>query len=395
MRIQRLATAILTALMSFCLPANAQAGAPAEPEYVNQFFVLGSNGQLTPLEREPLHHIAKRKNIPFIKAEIEGRQDVDGGPASPVHVGPNPHFVVKMMTGAIDPTTLMHLIQLKFDKQGRYYVTSDNKGFVFTNGKSAGPQGDAAQLKISKYGQSSLEVQSVQPLPAGEYAFITSGMIADCFSVDPSIAGYVTAQPAAPAKPVAAPPPPPPTHPASTVLDVAPGAPGYPALHATEAAMEGCWWAPFVSQRYALEMLVQRCENGKGFGGVNTTFEENDLGVTVHLENSSQITQLFTVNRKPAEQTISAALKEQFIQKQKLSPARRAACRVKEDPKDPKDAGPDESYSITGPCQLLETDDAVVRSFLYIPTESRTKFLYLEFEDAWPFDQYSIRFLPD
>ena len=90
-----------------------------------------------------MHHAIKRNNIPLIKAGIEGRQDVQGGLSSPVHVGPNAHFIVKMYTGNIDPTTMIHLVQLKTDKQGRYYVTGKTEGYVFTNGKSTGPQGDA------------------------------------------------------------------------------------------------------------------------------------------------------------------------------------------------------------------------------------------------------------
>jgi hypothetical protein len=188
MQMKQFLSGILLLLAGYCAAAVSQTATPAEPEYVNQFFALGADGQLTPLERQPMHHSIKRKNIPMIKVDIESRQDVAGGPASPVHVGSSPNFIVKMMTGNVDPTTLMHLVQLKVDKQGRYYVTGDQQGFVYTNGKSTGPQGDAAPLKVAKYGQNSLDVQPAQPLPAGQYALIISPSMADCFSVDPSLA---------------------------------------------------------------------------------------------------------------------------------------------------------------------------------------------------------------
>ena len=53
--------------------------------------------------------------------------------------------------------------------------------------------------------------------------------------------------------------PTPPAHPAPTIVDLPPTAPGYPPLHASRPAADSCWWVPFVSERYGLEMPVQRC----------------------------------------------------------------------------------------------------------------------------------------
>jgi hypothetical protein len=80
MRKQRITVAALAAAMSFCVAVGAQTSTPAEPEYVNQFFVLGSNGQLTPLEGEPMHHAIKHNSIPIIKALKDGRMCKAGYP---------------------------------------------------------------------------------------------------------------------------------------------------------------------------------------------------------------------------------------------------------------------------------------------------------------------------
>ena len=104
-----------------------------------------------------------------------------------------------------------------------------------------------------------------------------------------------------------------PPHPASTVVDLPPAAPGYPPLHASRPADDGCWWTPFASQKFGLEMAVEKCAKPK----VDTLFAENATGITEQYQKAPLPPPdvIFTVHTKPAEQSIEAAIKQQFIAK--------------------------------------------------------------------------------
>src|SRR5271170_5170111 len=56
-----------------------QAAAPAvvEPEYANEVELLGSDGKLTPLDRQTPHFEANTKNY-LVKVKVQGRQSVPG-----------------------------------------------------------------------------------------------------------------------------------------------------------------------------------------------------------------------------------------------------------------------------------------------------------------------------
>ena len=197
-------------------------------------------------------------------------------------------------------------------------------------------------------------------------------------------------------------------HPASTVVDLPPAAPGYPPLHASAAAPDGCWWTPYLSESHGLEMLVQQCEPGRAPGGELATFGDTQQGIASITANDHHITELFTVVTKPATQPITAAIQRQFISKLNV-PASRTNCKPI---RDTKEAGPGETYTVTAtgpysnlkkfnsgedggddPCPGLSSDDAVGRSFLYLPAESKTKYIFFQMQEAWPFDQSSIHFL--
>jgi hypothetical protein len=162
---------------------------------------------LTQLEREPTHYSVKHHSIPLIKVGIQQRVDIQGEASSPLHLTPNTHFIIRIDTRGADPATLIHLFQLHADKQGRYYITGDISGYVFTDGKSTGPQPAMSQLQFAKYGKYSLEIIPAAPLPPGEYAFITGFGYADCFQADPHSVS-VAAPPVQRALPLPSPSPP-------------------------------------------------------------------------------------------------------------------------------------------------------------------------------------------
>ena len=201
-------------------------------------------------------------------------------------------------------------------------------------------------------------------------------------------------QEASPLPPPSAPAPatPPPSHPVSTVVDLPPVGPGYPPMHASNPAHDGCWWTPFVSERFGLEAAVSHCEtNGWAVVGAET-----DTGITLSSPGSSSPPeQVLTVVAKPADQTIEAAIQQQFIMKLK-SPDARHSCRAQ---CQTGSAGMttckvvatgaysklkkfnQEGDSSEDPCPGFMTNDAISTSFLYRPAESKTKFVFFSADD--------------
>ena len=196
----------------------------------------------------------------------------------------------------------------------------------------------------------------------------------------------------------------PPPHPASTVVDLAPAAAGYPPMHASRAAQDGCWWAPFASQKFGLEMAVPHCETN----GWAVEAGEDSTGITLlSVGASGSPEHVLTVEAKPAEQSIEAAIRQQFIAKLKVLAARqscRAQCDTKNDgmisckviatgpySKLKKFNQPDDSSE--DPCPDLMSNDAVVVLFLYRPAESKTKFLLYSADDlGGSLDESTIHF---
>ncbi len=182
-----------------------------------------------------------------------------------------------------------------------------------------------------------------------------------------------------------------PSHPASTVVDLPPAAPGYPPMHASSPAPDGCWWAPFASEKLGLEAAVLHCEGN----GSAVAAGESGTGMTLSSGSSSPPEQVLTLETKPAGQTMEAAIKQQFIMKLKSSAARlscRATCETESDgmisckviatgaySKLKKFNQDDDSSE--APCPGLKTNAAITVSFLARPSESKAKFLLFSADD--------------
>ncbi len=189
-------------------------------------------------------------------------------------------------------------------------------------------------------------------------------------------------------------PPPPPRHPANTVLDVPAAAPEYPAMHATHPAQENCWWIPYVSTKWGFEAPLETCENKE----TNIRIVETATGLSILLHDATgPQSDFLTVENKAADQPIETAIRQQFIMKLKV-PAARTSCKVQKG----DSVGSAESYTVaaTGsysklkkfqgtddgdpgedPCPGLTMDDAVARSFLYLPNETKAHFFFIQEED--------------
>ncbi len=174
-------------------------------------------------------------------------------------------------------------------------------------------------------------------------------------------------------------------------------------MHAYREATEGCWWAPFVSEKYGLEMPVERCEK---IGEVPTfVFGESDEGITYQNQMGAQEPPkiLFYVNTKSSGQSILAAIQEQYIAKLK-APEAQKGCQVYQDK---SGMGAFEKYMVnaTGfyakkfgpksrqsPCPGLMGDEMNDVFFLYQPRESKTRFLFFPVDVQFGFDETALHF---
>lgn len=196
-------------------------------------------------------------------------------------------------------------------------------------------------------------------------------------------------------------------HPSATQLEFPPAAPGYPALHASEAAKQGCWWTPALIEALQVEMLVQQCDSkGSFWGGEHYTYVEDHGGVGMQ-GNSGEVSHIIDIVSKPADEPISAAIRQRYISKLK-SPAARASCVPR---REGDQTGPVEMYDVvpTGaysrqarfhrgddssedPCPGLAGNDALSMFFEYNPENSKTHFLYFVYQDEIPVSNSSVRF---
>lgn len=182
LRASRLMKSPLFALVlsAFSIGVFAQE-VPAEPEYVNQYFVL-RNGKLDRLEHDALTMQSKMRNhIIAIKTTVS--QSVSGTQSS-IRVRPDAHFVVRMDTGDTDPATMVILQEFKIGKGDREILRGSAGAHVFGGGHSNTPDATTLPITVKKYGAKSFEVIPSQPLAPGEYFFTVSGSQADCFGVD-------------------------------------------------------------------------------------------------------------------------------------------------------------------------------------------------------------------
>lgn len=198
-----------------------------------------------------------------------------------------------------------------------------------------------------------------------------------------------------------------PPHPANTVVDLKPAATGFPLMRASENAPDGCWYMPYLSRKWDLEAAVMDCETNSW----KTRASDTAHGIAFQVAGTEPV-EVFTINTKPADQSIEAAIRQQFIMKSK-SPAVRAGCRaqckVAADglvncevaafgpyAKQKRFQSHGEKGDAEEPCPGLASDDVYAVFFLYRPTESKTKFLFFNADDRLGgLNLSTIHFLPE
>ena len=155
--------------------------APLEPEYVNQAYLL-KDGKIEKTEIATIKFQTKTTNH-FITVKGTSSEVVLGS-RSPVRVPPDAHFIVRLPSSDVDPSTLIKLQVFRIGKDDREFLMHTAKAHIY-GGVSSTPTDDAGvPITIKKYGAKSLEIIPNAPLAPGEYFFPASGMQADCFGVD-------------------------------------------------------------------------------------------------------------------------------------------------------------------------------------------------------------------
>jgi hypothetical protein len=414
------------AIVACCSILHAQEASTPEPQYSQQYnAVVG--GQLVVLERQTAVTDTKSRRFFVITPSTKVFESIKN-PASPIRVGPNTHFVVRISVGDRDPQTLIHLQKLTPAKTDRQVPIITYKVSLIPGGgvnHKRAPD-DPIPINIQKYGEKSLEIIPQQALEPGEYAFM-AGHEAQCFGVDAGLssgnppsaaASSQAAPPPSPAKVPAPTPPPPPPAPTTGKAGDFPAGPGLPVLHTDRTPYPGCQWSPVVSKRYGFAILVMNC-TGPGSesmpkyaaddpGFINSYVDDQRLNAADPKNAHSATIEVFT---KPAAQTLDTAVRQQILST--VKPRWRASCHVKLS-KEQQPGIQMQTYDFTSttgpgvqaskkadftdalPCSPWEASDSE-SNFYYKPSESRTTFFFSNTGQEPPnYEMDSIRFLsPD
>ena len=110
------------------------------------------------------------------------------GSTSSVRVPSTSHFVLKNSTSGgdeADPNTFVNLKKFTIQKDNRTLPIATAGRVIFGGVKSETASDESIPITFKKYGVSSYEVVSTQPLLPGEYVFSVLGKLY-CFGIDAS-----------------------------------------------------------------------------------------------------------------------------------------------------------------------------------------------------------------
>jgi hypothetical protein len=154
---------------------------PAEPQYINSFYVVDANGKLIELERQAVTFHAKSKVLPGY-ASVKMTTEFKPG-RSPVRIATIAQFIVRGRT-QVDPLSRFELRALKASKDHREFLITQTHGSIFN--MSTDPGEGAVAIRFEEYGFNSYRITPEKPLPPGEFALAVRGIPSDlfCFGVD-------------------------------------------------------------------------------------------------------------------------------------------------------------------------------------------------------------------
>jgi hypothetical protein len=169
--------------MTGTLNGQSTPDAIAEPQYINSFSGVDSNGKLIELERNNVAFHAKTKVLPGY-ASVKMVAEFKPGKAS-VRMPANAQFIVRGRS-LVDPMSLYQLRVLKSSKDRREIVITQGHGTVFGGGATSSMDEGAIPIRFEEYGANSYRITPEHPLPPGEYALALRGMVSElyCFGVD-------------------------------------------------------------------------------------------------------------------------------------------------------------------------------------------------------------------
>lgn len=185
---------VLLALCT-CAVFSQEAKKPQEPEYVNVFSVLDTDGVLRPLERQPARPNSKVKALGFGGAQASY---VVSNENSPVRFSSDAslQFVVRpagpnspggTAANNVDPATIVQLYRLKVTKKQRELQIV--KAGIFAGTKNNQEEA-TIPFEIVKYGEHSALMRPLKPLLPGEYMWAANAAFmvpqAYCFGIDPA-----------------------------------------------------------------------------------------------------------------------------------------------------------------------------------------------------------------
>lgn len=165
------------------LKGQSAPDAIAEPQYINSFSGVDSNGKLIELERNTVAFHAKTKVLPGY-ASVKMVAEFKPGKA-PVRMSSSAQFIVRGRS-PLDPMSRFQLRVLKSSKDRREILITQGHGSVFGGGATSSMNEGAIPIRFEEYGGNSYRITPEHPLPAGEYALALRGMVSElyCFGVD-------------------------------------------------------------------------------------------------------------------------------------------------------------------------------------------------------------------
>jgi len=152
-------------------------GAPVyEPPYAGGFYALDGNGELLDLEHTTVTFHAKAKVLPG-PGHASVNMTTQFKPAhSPVRLGGTTQFVVRGR-GSSDPLSRFELRVLKSSNGHREFIVTTAHGTDSDDSAASNLEEGEVAIRFEDYGSNSYRITPVEPLPPGEYALATRGLV--------------------------------------------------------------------------------------------------------------------------------------------------------------------------------------------------------------------------
>jgi len=175
---------LLVFLTLSCVSQEATPKVPvAEPQYLNEFYALGADGQLVALEHQ--NAVFKSHVKSFVAyATVKSEAELTSAHA-PIRLSSNVQLVVKGRL-PLDPASRFELRPLEVKGKHREIVLTKGHGSIAGASATSSFDEPGIPLHFEEYGEASYRFAPEKPLVPGEYAISVKGAITNlyCFGVD-------------------------------------------------------------------------------------------------------------------------------------------------------------------------------------------------------------------